>query len=254
MHHLKRFWIISAVLLVCLSACATAPLPVPSVTATLVPPATETPRPTATPAPTSTPVPPDTATATLTNTLPPTATATAGMTSTPRPSFAGFQVDYTQLVGSSMAMGFHIPGIKENYRLKVDGVEYTCSLNTRATDRLYCTGTPVKAGQTVTLVFLPLQGGDSPIFETSYKVLAYITPTWDAESIATFVATAGSCAVRGLHVTCETEYRRNGDTFCIVATCADQCGYYYSVDTCPIGSEHNGIFPMTGTPPLPPIR
>jgi len=161
-------------------------------------------------------------------------------------------VEYTQFTSYGMLMGFHIPGIKENYRLQVNGVDYQCNLNDKAPDRLYCNGQQVKAGQTVKLAFLPLKGDNSPVFETSYQVVPYVTLTIDPRTLV--AGGVDACAARGVHVTCETEYRNNGDTYCIVSTCVDLCGYYYSVDTCPVDSINNGIYPMTGTPPMPPVR
>ena len=148
-----------------------------------------------------------------------------------------------------MLMAFKVPGIKDNYRLKVNGIDYTCNLNAKAVDHIYCYGREFKAGAVVSLSFLPLKDSNDPVFETTYKVAPAMTPTVGYETLV--AQGVDKCAVRGVHVTCETEYRRNGNTYCIVSTCADACGYYYSVDTCPEGSIENGIFPMTGTPPMP---
>ncbi len=145
-------------------------------------------------------------------------------------------------------MGFRIPGIKENYRLTVNGSEYKCELNAKAPDSLACYGAPFNQGQTVKLIFYALTGDSTPLFETSYKVALVGTPTLNPE---TLVAMGKACQIRGVGVTCETEYRRNGDTYCTVSSCFDLCGYYYSKDNCPEGSINNGTFPMTGTPPMP---
>jgi hypothetical protein len=146
-------------------------------------------------------------------------------------------------------LGFHIPGIKESYRLTVNGIEYKCDLNTKAADSLVCYGTPFNQGQTVKLVFFTLDGNKTPVYETSYKISLPGTATLNPQ---TAEALGKACQLRGVHVTCETEYRRNGDnTYCTVSTCFDLCGYYYSVDTCPEGSINNGTFPLTGTPPMP---
>ena len=227
MKHTTALLIVLAVLLVLLSACSSAPTPTPLPTPTQTLAATETPRPTPVPATaTLSPSPVSTATPIPSPTALPSATVTftATVTATPRPSFAGFQVEYTQFTYYGMLMGIRVPGIKENYRLLVDGVEYQCSLNDKAPDRLYCNGTPFKPGQKVTLAFLPLKGDNTPVFQTEYQIVAFVTPTINPQ---TQIAAGDKCAVRGVNVTCETEYRRNNDTYCIVSTCVDICGYYY---------------------------
>ncbi len=232
-----------------ISACTSAVVqPTPTVP-TQPPPASETPRPSETPAPSNTSTPRPTASFTVTPSVTPTATET----STPTPSFAGFSVTYAQYTYYGMLMGFKIPGIKENYRLKVNDVDYKCELNDKAPDSLYCYGPQFGQNETVKLVFYPLTGDDTPLFEVSYKVSLLVPPTVDPRILMT--QAPGSCPARGVNVTCETEYRNDGKGgFCIVATCNDACGYYYSMDTCPEGSINNGIYPITGTPPLPPIR
>lgn len=236
-----------AAIFVFTSACSAAPTQPPA--PTQAPAASETPRPSETPIPSSTPVPSSTQTPPPTATQADTPTVKPSETSTPRPSFAGFAVEYVQPASYGLLFGFHIPGIKENYRLMVNEKEYKCDLNAKSPDRLGCYGPAFTQGQTVKLSFLPLTGDNQPVYETTYKIALIGTPTLEPTAL---YAAAKACLIRGVHVTCETEYRRLNDSYCIVATCADLCGYYYSVDTCPVGSEHNGIFQFTGTPPLPP--
>ena len=213
------------------------------------PPVTVTPRASETPAPSNTSTPQPTASHTIT----PSVTPAPTKTSTPTPSFAGFSVAYAQYTNYGMLIGFKIPGIKQSYRLKVNDVDYTCKLNEKAVNSLYCYGPQFGENETVKLVFYPLTGNDTPLYEASYKVSLLVPPTIDPRILMT--QAPGSCPARGVNVTCETEYRNNGKGgYCIVATCNDACGYYYSMDTCPPGSVNNGIYPITGTPPLPPIR
>jgi hypothetical protein len=245
----RRFHLIIGLVTVLafVSACSAAPIQTP--TPTPAPTVTETIRPSETVTPIPTQAPSPSATLTSSPTVKPSDTAT--VTSTPRPSFAGFAVEYVQPASYGLLMGFIVPGIKENLRLTVNNSEYKCELNAKAPDRLYCYGQQFAQGQTVKLVFLPLSGDDTPVFETTYKLVMIGTPTLNP----TALWEAGkACKIRGVHVTCETEYRSLGDTYCIVSTCSDLCGYYKSVNTCPEGSEHNGIFQMTGTPPLPPVK
>lgn len=242
--------ILFVVALMVLSACDATPTstltPTPLFTKTQT--ITEIPRPTATLQPSYTAFSPS-PTTTRTPSLTPTLTLTATMT--PHPVFADFQVEYSEYTYYGMLIGFRIPGIKENYRLTVDGIDYPCTLNDKSPDHLYCHGPQLEKGRSVKLVFLPLKGDNTPLYETTYIIAPMSTATLDPQALAT-AADGDKCAVRGIHVTCETEYRNNGEGgYCIVATCVDLCGYYYSVHTCPEGSENWGIYPMTGTPPLP---
>lgn len=229
-----------------LSACSAATTQAPPPTLTLTATALETVKPSATlePSQTDTVKPSDLPSSTTA----PTATLTATASSTPRPTFAGFQVTYAENTNYGLQIGFRIPGIKQNFRLTVNGVEYKCDLNNKVVDSLFCYGAPFNQGQTVKLAFYTLDGDKDPVFETNYKVSLAGTPTLNPE---TLVAAGKACLIRGVHVTCETEYRRNGNTYCTVSSCFDLCGYYYSKDDCPPGSENGGNYPMTGTPPMP---
>ncbi len=231
------------------SACTAAVEPTATAAPTQPPPVSETPRLIETLSPSNTPSPQPTATFTPS----PSMTHTATVTSTPTPSFAGFSVTYAQYTNYGMLIGFKIPGIKENYRLTVNKIEYKCQINDKAQDSLYCYGPQFNQNEIVTLDFFPLEGEGKPLYEVSYKVSLLVPPTVDPRILMT--QAPGTCPQRGVDVTCETEYRNNGNGgYCIVATCNDACGYYYSMDTCPEGSVNNGIYPITGTPPLPPIR
>jgi hypothetical protein len=243
------YFIVLVTVLGFFSACTAATLQPTTAAPTQPPPVTETPRPSETLAPSHTSTPQPTASFTMT----PSPTHTATETSTPTPSFAGFSVAYAQYTNYGMLIGFKIPGIKDNYRLKVNNIDYTCQLNDKAPDSLYCYGPQFAQNETVKLVFYPFTGDDTPLYEVSYKVSLLVPPTIDPRILMT--QAPGSCPSRGVNVTCETEYRKDGNGgCCVVATCNDACGYFYSMDTCPEGSIKNGICPITGTPPLPPIR
>jgi hypothetical protein len=227
--------------LVGLSACSPAQTPSP----TLTPTETEMPKPSATltPVPTETPLP----TPTVTPTLVPSATQTATLTSTPRPTFAGFQVEYPEYTKNGLQLVFRIPGNRQNYRLEVNGTPYTCALVEKYPDRLYCLG-PVFAQNTqVKLVFFPLEGEKQPVFETTYRITPLITPTVDVR--IGFAAFKKKCPEQEDKITCETEYRKIGSACCIVATCSDACGNFFSANTCPRDMAMEGICP--GKPPIP---
>jgi hypothetical protein len=231
---------------VLLSACSGEPKAAP--TFTPAPSATETARPSETPVPTNTqtPVPPS-----ATATPVPSATPTVLPSETPRPTFAGFQVQYSEFTAYGLTLSFRIPGVKDVYRLLVNKAEFKCQLNSKTPDTLFCYGQQFSVGQTVSLTFLPPEKGDTVVYQTSYKIAPLKTPTPDARTLG--AQNAGACEQRGKNPRCETEYRNDGKGYyCIVSTCFDVCGLWYSIDTCPPGSDHNGIYIFTGTPPLPP--
>jgi hypothetical protein len=233
--------LVIAIVMALLPACTTATVPPAQPTAiapaTALPTSSQVPTqvPTSTQAPT--PVPTDTPAPTSTNTPVPSVT--------PTPAFAGFSVEFAESTTYGLVLGLTIPGVKDIYRLDVNDVAYTCSLSAKVPDHLYCYGKPFKQGETVSLAFYPPTGDKTPIFQTTYKIVLSGTPTLSPDDL---IAAAKACKIRGVHITCETEYRRSGDSYCEVSTCVDLCGYYYSVDTCPQGAEKNGYYPITATP------
>jgi hypothetical protein len=150
-------------------------------------------------------------------------------------------VDFVEYTAYGMQFAFQIPGIKENYRLVANQVPFTCNYAEKYANKLYCTGPVIRPYTEVSLVFLPLKGSDTPIFETKYQMGSMTTPTIPVETLKASNPT--NCPQHGVNVRCETEYRKNEGSCCIVATCVDACGYYFSVDTCPRGMEMQGICP-----------
>lgn len=142
-----------------------------------------------------------------------------------------------------------VPGIKENYRLDVSGIAYKCNLYPNLPDRIFCYGPQLPPYSQVKLSFLPVNGGTDPVYQVDYLIMPFKAPTVDPRTIV--AANPLTCPVRGVNVSCETEYRILGDGYCIVATCVDTCGYYYSVQTCPPDMTLQGIYIFTGTPPFP---
>ena len=49
--------------------------------------------------------------------------------------------------------------------------------------------------------------------------------------------TANDCALRGESLSCEFEYRKDGQGCYVGATCYDACGLFYSINTIPPGVE-----------------
>ena len=134
------FFIVLVTVMGFFSACTAASVQSQTAVPTQPPPVTETPRPSETPAPSNTETPVPTASFTLSPSATHTSTMTPTETSTPTPAFAGFEVSYAQYTNYGMLIGFKIPGIKDDYRLKVNDIDYTCKLNDKAPDSLYCYG------------------------------------------------------------------------------------------------------------------
>jgi hypothetical protein len=237
------FFILITAALVVLTACSAAPTPLPTPTPlpNMAPTETETPWPSAISDPTNTLQP------TATIALTPTSTLTATSTSTPRPTFAGFQVEYAEYSNYGLNLTFRIPGIKQRYRLDVNGAPFTCNLLEKYPDRLYCVGAVIAPNTQVSLRFLPLDGGNTPIYETTYRITPMLIPTPDVR--IQFAAFKEKCPGKEANITCETEYRVNGKGCCVVATCIDACGNTFSANSCPQVMELKGI--CQGKPPIP---
>ena len=122
-----------------------------------------------------------------------------------------------------------LPGVQGAMRLSLGGQSYSCVSDPAYPDRLFCQGLARPAyDASLKLVFQD---------EASGKIL-YETTTVIPSALMLPPTPAGwgynTCADRGKNVSCETECRiaPNGNP-CIVATCTDACGPYFSVHTCP---------------------
>ena len=111
----------------------------------------------------------------------------------------------------------------------LNSVWYGCTVVAEAPDRLYCNGLkkpPVE--KAIPLQFLDPED-DSLVYETSWSIPAAIVPTdIPVGDLTTW------CEDRGKDVKCEYECRLdNSGKACMIASCYDACGYYFSVDSCP---------------------
>jgi hypothetical protein len=206
-----------------LSACASVAPAVATPTATLPAPSdTGTPLPSSTRLPSATPQPSATPTPSASPSL------TPSLTSTPSPTsaFIGFQIQASEYRYDGLSIYFVIPGVTQAYRLEVNGQPYTCQVKADLPNRMYCNGPYHPAGQSVMLSFYT-QDGAAPVFEVAYVVNPSMTATIDPSTL-----TLANCPVRGINPKCETEHRVADNGACIVSTCVDSCGYWYSVDTC----------------------
>ncbi len=196
--------------------------------------------PTATPIPSETPAP--AASATNTPTVSPTASATRTPrptdTLTPSPSptpLAAFdQAKPIQLASGvgGWNLTFVVPNLNKAVNVIAAGIQFNCAYDERYPERLFCYGlSRPPLDQTITLAFLDTESG---------RVLYQSQTVFASAAFPTAVPVGNpetNCPQRGQNVTCETECRVDPSTNipCIVSTCYDACGHYFSVDSCPGG-------------------
>ncbi len=123
----------------------------------------------------------------------------------------------------------NIPGVNRQMKMILGGNSYDCVFDAQYPDRLFCQGLAKPSyDQQITIAFSDAQTGDV-LYENQMVIpSALLVPP-------TPVGWAGTdCPQRGQNVSCETECRIAPDgNPCIVATCTDACGPYFSVHTCP---------------------
>lgn len=198
---------------------------------------TATPLPTITSEPSATPLPP-TASATITpSPLPPTATVTPTRTNTPTitptptpaAAFEQLQIWAAENLVGGVRINLLLPNVTVPYTLKIRGYDYTCTIEPEVKDHLFCFGlAQIQPGQTVALALLDPQSGAQ-----IYAADVYYTGSYTATPQGIY--TNNDCPQRGVDGgNCETECRQLPEGgFCVVATCGDACGLYFSVNSCP---------------------
>ncbi len=198
-----------------------------------------TPSPTATAAPSNTPAPSATATITLTAS----ATATATMTSTPTftltpspsPTLpAAFDAAQPIELASGVGgwkLSFKVPNLTQAYNVVAAGIQFRCTYIAQYAEKLFCFGlSRPPLDQEITIAFLD-PNTNQAVYQAKTMFLSVMLPTPVPEGYSTT-----NCAERGTNVTCESECRIDPDgNPCVVSTCYDACGPYFSVNTCPDG-------------------
>ncbi len=203
-----------------------------------------TPQPTATEAVPTTPVQPtDTFTpapsATVTATEIPSETPTpTAIPATATPSIA---FDQAKIIGVTQQLNgvstgsvnvqlvIAFPGIQQAYNVVLNKVNYYCSVVASVPDRLFCNGlVKPKGDQSLSLDFTDVNSG-AVLYSTEVSIpSAYIPTDIPAGD------TGNWCPDRGKNEYCEYECRIAPDgSACLVASCYDACGYYFSIDSCP---------------------
>jgi hypothetical protein len=182
----------------------------------------------ATPPPaTATVTPSPTQTVTVTPTPSPSPTETITQTPTPPAAFDQLQILNSEAVVGGVRVTLALPGVSVAYKLLIRGYEYACTLDPQVQDRLFCFGlAQIPPAQTVPLVLQdPVNGEQIYVADVYYTGSFTATP----ESYA-----SSDCPQRGEGANCEPECRQLPEGgYCVVATCSDACGIYFSVNTCP---------------------
>jgi hypothetical protein len=218
---------ISTLLLLAVSfaaACSTAPAIQPTETASLIPPT-----PTVLPSETPSPVPTETITPSPSPSPLPSKTVTPSLTATPVVAFNLAEViSYSEETGSGMLI-LKVPGVKQDYNIKVDNFDYRCYFDAQYIDRLFCRGSNRPTfSRDIKIVYYDILTAQEVYKST---IMIAIRPTlWPVVYDA-----AHNCPDRGKNVTCTAECRISPESGnpCLAASCNDLCGYYFSVSSCP---------------------
>lgn len=220
----KIFYVFLTILLVVVvPACSAIAQPTP--TPTLEPPTAMVVLPSETPKPTFTLAPTDTSTTIPSATLPPPPTTTF----TPAANYAQFKLQAVSKESYGMLLGFQIPGLTAPLITKVNTMLFKCTMEARYPERMFCAGPALPMDRNLDVLFYTSEGG-APVYSGNLIIASkiFVTP------IPAGANTSNNCPERGTNVNCETEHRTdNAGQPCVVSTCVDACGYYYSVNTCP---------------------
>lgn len=205
-------------------SCTATATPLPPATDTLVPP-TATLRPSETPAP----LPTETATVTPSPSPLPSRTPTPSSTATPAVAFDQLEVfSYSEETGSNLLI-LKVPGVRQDYNIKIDNFDYRCYYDAQYIDRLYCWGNNRPTfSRNINIVFYDLLTNE---LVHASKIMISVKPTlwpvvWNSSN---------NCDQRGENVACTVECRISPESGnpCLAASCYDACGYYFSVNSCP---------------------
>jgi hypothetical protein len=224
-------WLAAFLLVLCFTGCSAAVTaePAPEASATQVGTASVTPKlrasATALPSPTTTRPPKATI-------VPPTApvfTHTPAPSATPAAAYDELKVLAVNNRVGGWLVTLSVPGVTRAQRMSLGGNTYDCSVDAQYPDRLFCQGLvkPPFDAQ-MKLAFLDPQSGQV-LYQSNLVIpTALLVPP----TLVGWPETG--CEQRGQNVSCEVECRiaPNGSP-CIVATCVDACGPYFSVHTCP---------------------
>jgi hypothetical protein len=177
-----------------------------------------------------------TITPTLTQALTATWTITPGPTNsvTPTAQFDKAQVISVTNPPGGFQVAMRVPGITAALDIILEARKFTCKLDPAAPETLFCqglAGPPID--RPISLVFIDPKTGAEMYKGTTYIITAAV-PTSTPVGFA-------SCPDRGKNIFCEVECRTYGGDPCLVVTCNDACGVYYSLHTCPQDIPNDGM-------------
>jgi hypothetical protein len=187
--------------------------------------------------PTETMPAPATVTPTETVTPLPTETPTVTLTPTSTTGWNELQVISVWRDANGYGIIFNIPGIDESYNATIDGKPFTCTYEARYPDRLTCLGESFRTEVEIQVIFTGADTG-GVVFTTSIIIgePAFApTPSYPTGGVPN---PNTWCPQRGQNVYCETENRISWDPPCLITSCFDACGYWYSIDTCTPRNSH----------------
>ena len=211
-------WGVGLLLAILLTGCAPIAAIFATSTATALPP-------TVTLAPTNTLAPTATTPPIATFTLAPTHTET--VTATQGPEFSKFNAfSFAKKTTELMMIGIQVPGLKKTLNITVNGKKFICGMDAAYPEKIFCTGPMLPIEKLLPIQFVSVTG-DFVAFEGTITI-----PPVQENSSTPLVNSDNWCPERGKNVTCETENRTWYSPPCVVSSCFDACGYYYSIDTC----------------------
>ncbi|MAT41959.1 MAG: hypothetical protein CL609_06430 [Anaerolineaceae bacterium] len=192
---------------------------------------------------TSTPIPATNTPLLPTDTPTFTPTPTITMTATSVALFDQIQIlgGYYNQENSIIYLSF--PKVDKNYKFVIDQHDYECNIDLEYEDRVNCYGR-----------FLDNQRSKSvlvQVFDPENSQLLFENEVYVPMTIPTPIPVGDAstwCPLRGQNVTCETEWRTENGEICVVSSCFDACGYYYSEHTCNEPPHSNAIIQPTPTP------
>ena len=193
-------------------------------------PATATPTvaPTATPQPSATALPSMTWTPTLAPSLTPSPTPTT------LPGLDHAKVTQISNQAGGILVTVTVPNLTSVYNIVLAGAKYSCSLNAKYPDRLFCYGLAQPPyNKTVNLSFL-----DPTSEQVVLEIKTYLAEA-DFPAPGKETNNSANCAQKGQNQSCEIECRLDPDgNPCIVASCFDACGQTLSIQTCDSNTEN----------------
>lgn len=130
---------------------------------------------------------------------------------------------------NGVSLVVELPAVRAGYRLWIGNYEYNCLADPTYPDRLFCQGLARPPLDRAVSLRVAEMDSQVEVYQGQISLASalFATPMPNAW-------THNTCPDRGKDVLCEVECRIAPDgNPCIVASCNDACGPYFSVHTCP---------------------